>query len=82
MKTVSGILFLLSTSSLADSAIDDQRLIDALIKRGVICEDQTELEKQASLQIYLEKKFAKPSGKEKGSQTDEPSDCISAKNNE
>lgn len=82
MKTVSGILFLLSSSTFANSAIDDQRLIESLIKQGIICEDQTELEKQASLQIYLEKKFAKPSDQQKGSQTDEPSDCISAKNNE
>lgn len=82
MKAVSGILFLLSSSTFANSAIDDQRLIESLIKQGIICEDQTELEKQASLQIYLEKKFAKPSEKQKGSQADEPSDCISAKNNE
>lgn len=82
MRTVSGMLFLLSTSSLANNPVDDQRLIDALIKQGVICEDQTELEKQASLQIYLEKKFASPPDKKQHPQTKESPDCISVKNNE
>ncbi|NVD07985.1 hypothetical protein FCU94_13920 [Vibrio sp. JPW-9-11-11] len=82
MKTVSGMLFLLSTSSLANNPVDDQRLLDALIKQGVICEDQTELEKQASLQIYLEKKFASPADKKQHPQTKESPDCISVKNNE
>ncbi|MEZ8210302.1 hypothetical protein [Vibrio bivalvicida] len=61
--------------------IDDERLLDSLIKQGIICEDQSELEKQESLQIYLSRKFSKSSSK---NHSEEPSDatetdCISAK---
>ncbi|WP_038176706.1 hypothetical protein [Vibrio pacinii] len=82
MKTVSTLLILLSASSVANQNIDDERLLASLVKQGIICEDQTELEKQASLQIYLSKKFSNPSDKKLNTSTPKSTDCISAKNNE
>lgn len=82
MKTVSGLLILLSTSPLAKGNIDDERLLASLIKQGIICEDQSELEKQTSLQIYLSEKFAKPSDKKNSTPKKDSTDCISVKHNE
>ncbi|WP_391090849.1 hypothetical protein [Vibrio sp. NH-UV-68] len=82
MKTVSTLLILLSASSVANQNIDDERLLASLVKQGIICEDQTELEKQVSLQIYLSKKFSNPSDKKLNTSTSKSTDCISAKNNE
>jgi len=80
MKTVSGLLILVCTSVIA-GGIDDERLLESLIKQGIICEDQSELEKQESLQIYLSQKLAKSSkkGTAEEPQIDAKTDCISAK---
>ncbi|MDC5819581.1 hypothetical protein OPW33_09820 [Vibrio europaeus] len=80
MKSVSGLLILVCSSAIS-GGIDDERLLESLIKQGVICEGQSEIEKQESLQIYLSQKFSKTS---KQSHKEDPSDkkstdCISAK---
>ena len=60
MKSVILIIIAFCSSVLALEA-DDQRLLESLIKQGIICEDQNTIELQESLQIYLSRKFSKHS---------------------
>ncbi|MGF1776718.1 hypothetical protein L4D05_07875 [Vibrio nomapromontoriensis] len=43
-------------SSHSGTAIDDERLLNALIQRGVICPGLTTQEQETALQIYLQRK--------------------------
>ncbi|WP_415674719.1 hypothetical protein, partial [Vibrio neptunius] len=44
---------------IANPLPNDEKLLDSLIERGVICDNQTYEEKQESLQIYLANRFDK-----------------------
>ncbi|KFI10960.1 hypothetical protein IX95_15520 [Vibrio sp. B183] len=59
MKLVSCLLTLLSSAVIANPLPNDEKLLDSLIERGVICGNQTFEEKQESLQIYLANRFDK-----------------------
>ncbi|ANW27284.1 hypothetical protein BA953_24550 [Vibrio coralliilyticus] len=59
MKLVSCLLTLLSSAVIANPLPNDEKLLDSLIERGVICDNQTFEEKQESLQIYLANRFDK-----------------------
>ncbi|WP_179377454.1 hypothetical protein [Vibrio coralliilyticus] len=59
MKLVSCLLTLLSSAVIANPLPNDEKLLDSLIERGVICDNQTFEEKQESLQIYLANRFEK-----------------------
>jgi hypothetical protein len=79
MKSVFLITLALHLPALAIEA-KDQRLLESLIKQGIICEDQNTSELQDSLQIYLSRKFSKtsPTG-EYHKENDDSNDCISVK---
>ncbi|KJY83963.1 hypothetical protein TW81_06465 [Vibrio galatheae] len=80
MKIVSGLMILTCSQAIA-GGVSDERLIASLIKQGVICQNQSDVEKQKSLQIYLSKKFSEPSEKKSTNESPEleQPDCISAK---
>ncbi|KJY87259.1 hypothetical protein TW84_17310 [Vibrio neptunius] len=59
MKFVSYLLTVISSAVIANPLPNDEKLLDSLIERGVICDNQTYEEKQESLQIYLAKRFDK-----------------------
>ncbi|MBN3572172.1 hypothetical protein [Vibrio neptunius] len=59
MKFVSYLLTVISSAVIANPLPNDEKLLDSLIERGVICDNQTYEEKQESLQIYLANRFDK-----------------------
>ena len=68
-------------SSLSALEADDQRLLESLIKQGIICRDQNTIELQESLQIYLSRKFSKLSPEsEHHKENNDSNGCISVKN--
>ena len=80
MKSVILIIIAFCSSVLALEA-DDQRLLESLIKQGIICEDQNTIELQESLQIYLSRKFSKHSpDSEHRKENNDSNGCISVKN--
>ncbi|NOI74915.1 hypothetical protein F0224_04435 [Vibrio coralliilyticus] len=86
MKLVSCLLTLLSSAVIANPFPNDEKLLDSLIERGVICDNQTFEEKQESLQIYLANRFDKnkPNNKNNNNNTQSnPTEtkCISANKN-
>ncbi|ATC59795.1 hypothetical protein [Vibrio anguillarum] len=72
------IYFLLisySSISLAQSSVDDERLLVSLIERGVICEGLTSEQQQQALALYLQRKHHKE--KSLNSTTHQEEACIS-----
>ncbi|AEH35121.1 hypothetical protein VAA_02996 [Vibrio anguillarum 775] len=72
------IYFLLisySSISLAQSSVDDERLLASLIERGVICEGLTSEQQQQALALYLQRKHHKE--KSLNSTTHQEEACIS-----
>lgn len=72
------IYFLLisySSISLAQSSVDDERLLASLIERGVICEGLTSEQQQQALALYLQRKHHKK--KSLNSTTHQEESCIS-----
>ncbi|WDY55295.1 hypothetical protein [Vibrio fluvialis] len=60
MKIIFASLLMLATSQAnATAQPDDERLIAALIERGVICQGLTAEQQQQALNIYLNKKHNK-----------------------
>ncbi|NOJ22016.1 hypothetical protein [Vibrio coralliilyticus] len=85
MKLVSCLLTLLSSAVIANPLPNDEKLLDSLIERGVICDNQTFEEKQESLQIYLANRFDKnkPNKNNNKNTQSNPTEtkCISANKN-
>ncbi|WP_221740630.1 hypothetical protein, partial [Vibrio pectenicida] len=59
MKLVVFLLIILSFPVIANPLPDDEELVTSLVKRGVICENQSYDEKLKSLQVYLANRFNK-----------------------
>ena len=75
------LTIILFCSSAFALEVDDQRLLESLIRQGIICEDQSTIELQESLQIYLYRKFSGLSPKgEHHKDNDNSNNCISVKN--
>ncbi|MDN3611754.1 hypothetical protein ACODM8_12890 [Vibrio ostreicida] len=80
MRLAICLMTLLASATLASTPPDDEKLIQLLVERGIICENQSYQDEQTSLQIYLSNRFSKTKAKTSKEIKDNPSKkaCIAA----